>query len=80
MRSTDERAVLTGLAVDPDDAMPPTDPEFSSTLGIPTRLPVAGGEQQVTAGLNDRDGPLGRLKRSLPGRPKVASPLKNSSR
>jgi hypothetical protein len=30
MRSTDERAVLTGLGVDPDDAMPPSDPEFSS--------------------------------------------------
>ncbi|HEY5397403.1 MAG TPA: hypothetical protein VIL16_18615 [Trebonia sp.] len=40
MRSTDERAVVTGLAVDPDDAMPPTDPEFSSTLGINHHHPV----------------------------------------
>ena len=28
VRSIDERAVLTGLGVDPDDAMPPADPEF----------------------------------------------------
>jgi hypothetical protein len=34
VRGTDERAVLTGLGVDPDDAMPATDPEFSSTLGV----------------------------------------------
>jgi hypothetical protein len=34
VRSTDEQAVLTGLGVDPDDAMPATDAEFSSTLGI----------------------------------------------
>ena len=34
VRSIDERAVLTGLGVDPDDAMPPADPEFSSTLGV----------------------------------------------
>lgn len=34
VRSTDERAVLTGLGVDPDHAMPPTDAEFSSTPGI----------------------------------------------
>jgi hypothetical protein len=34
VHGTDERAVLTGLGVDPDDAMPPTDPEFSSTPGI----------------------------------------------
>jgi hypothetical protein len=34
VRSIDERAVLTGLGVDPDDAMPPADPEFSSTPGV----------------------------------------------
>ena len=34
VRGTDARAVLMGLGVDPDDAMPPTDPEFSSTPGI----------------------------------------------
>src|SRR5690348_9017344 len=28
VRGADERAVLTGLGVDPDDAMPPGDPEF----------------------------------------------------
>jgi hypothetical protein len=40
--STDERAVLTGLGLDPDDAVPPTDPEFSSTLGITIIGPVTG--------------------------------------
>ena len=34
VRGTDERAVLAGLGVDPDGAMPPTAPEFSSTPGI----------------------------------------------
>jgi len=34
VRGADERAVLTRLGVDPDDAMPPADPEFSSTPGI----------------------------------------------
>ena len=34
VRGTDERAVLTGLGVDPDGALPPADPEFSSTPGI----------------------------------------------
>jgi hypothetical protein len=34
VRATDERAVLAGLGVDPDDAMAPADPEFSSTPGI----------------------------------------------
>jgi hypothetical protein len=34
VRATDERAVLAGLGVDPDAAIPPTAPEFSSTLGI----------------------------------------------
>jgi hypothetical protein len=34
VRGADERTVLTGLGVDPDDAMPPADPEFSSAPGI----------------------------------------------
>jgi len=34
VRGSDERAVLAGLGVDPDGAMPPTAPEFSSTPGI----------------------------------------------
>jgi hypothetical protein len=34
VRGTDERAVLAGLGVDPDDAMAPGDPEFASTPGI----------------------------------------------
>jgi hypothetical protein len=34
VRGTDERAVLAGLGVDPDDAILPADPEFSSTPGI----------------------------------------------
>jgi len=34
VRGADERALLTRLGVDPDDAMPPGDPEFSSTPGI----------------------------------------------
>ena len=34
VRGTDERTVLTGLGVDPDDAMAPGDPEFESTPGI----------------------------------------------
>jgi Family of unknown function (DUF6461) len=34
VHSTDERAVLAGFGVDPDAAIPPTAPEFSSTLGI----------------------------------------------
>ena len=34
VRGADVRAVLTGLGVDPDDAMPPGHPEFSSTLGV----------------------------------------------
>jgi hypothetical protein len=34
VRGSDERAVLTGLGVDPDDAMAPGDPEFESTPGI----------------------------------------------
>ena len=34
VRGADVRAVLTGLGVDPDDAMPPAHPEFSSTLGV----------------------------------------------
>jgi hypothetical protein len=34
VRGSDERAVLAGLGVDPDDAMPPGDPEFASTPGI----------------------------------------------
>jgi hypothetical protein len=34
VRGTDERLVLAGLGVDPDDAIRPDDPEFSSTPGI----------------------------------------------
>ena len=34
VRGSDERAVLAGLGVDPDDAMAPGDPEFESTPGI----------------------------------------------
>jgi hypothetical protein len=34
VRGTDERAVLAGLGVDPDDAVLPADAEFSSTPGI----------------------------------------------
>jgi hypothetical protein len=34
VRGTDERTVLAGLGVDPDDAIRPDDPEFSSTPGI----------------------------------------------
>ena len=34
VRGTDVRAVLTGLGVDPADALPPAHPEFSSTLGV----------------------------------------------
>lgn len=34
VRGADERAVLAGLGVDPDDAMAPGDPEFESTPGI----------------------------------------------
>jgi PIN domain nuclease of toxin-antitoxin system len=34
VRGTDERAVLAGLGVDPDDAIRPDSPEFSSTLGV----------------------------------------------
>lgn len=34
VRGSDERAVLAGLGVNPDDAMAPGDPEFESTPGI----------------------------------------------
>jgi hypothetical protein len=34
VRGTDERLVLAGLGVDPDDAIRPDSPEFSSTPGI----------------------------------------------
>jgi hypothetical protein len=34
VRGADERGLLAGLGVDPDDAMPPGDPEFASTPGI----------------------------------------------
>jgi Family of unknown function (DUF6461) len=34
VRGTDERTVLAGLGVDPDDAIRPDDPEFSSTPGV----------------------------------------------
>jgi hypothetical protein len=34
VRGSDERAVLAGLGVDPDDATAPGDPEFESTPGI----------------------------------------------
>jgi hypothetical protein len=34
VRGSDERAVLAGLGVDPEDAMLPGDPEFTSTPGI----------------------------------------------
>jgi len=33
VRGADERGLLAGLGVDPDDAMPPGDPEFASTPG-----------------------------------------------
>lgn len=45
VRGTDVRAVLTGLGVDPDDAMPPAHPEFSSTLGVTI---IRTGEWLVT--------------------------------
>ena len=34
VRGADERGLLAGLGVDPDDAMAPGDPEFESTPGI----------------------------------------------